>query len=295
MLISNFTLGFELECICQDRKTLENLYNNIFKNIESNFKMNIGHDETIKINNDIGIYKPLELRSQEFNINLKNISKIIIFLNSLNKNKIYTNESCGFHIHLTFPEYKLSDGYWLLYNLSMNDEMINLITKFKNYNFFNHHASKNILDKFKSNVLSKNNSPIKIEKENIIFLHEKYNTIEWRGPRDFLNKPNLNEIKDFFKLLYIFILWFIKILNKKELNGESKEFWLENYTEMDKFTRKLLNGLKSNDKKYIDLFNNLSDLELIKLIKINNSFINFIDKPSDLITKYINDNKLFFI
>lgn len=48
-------------------------------------------------------------------------------------------------------------------------------------------------------------------------------TLEWRGPRNFLNKPDIEVIKRFFMKLYKFAKWISDTLDKKEINGYDKK------------------------------------------------------------------------
>lgn len=283
LVSGDFTFGFELECIAKNKDILENLYNSIFTNNNSKYKMNIGNDITIKFNkNEYPNFESFELKSDVFLLSPINIQKCIHFLINLNKNNIHTNKSCSFQVHLNFNSYTKKDGYWLLLNLSVDKNFIEKLTKFKKYNFFNEqYANTYFLEKIRLKVLNFDNELLYNTTDNLLYLH-RYNTIEWRGPRDFLNEPKLHEIKDFFMLLYEFVNWIKVTMKKDSLNGKPKEFWLENYSEISKNIETIFSKVITyNDEKYIKILNTLKEKELLKLIELNTEIIKFIENQTD--------------
>ena len=151
-----------------------------------------------------------EYSTNPFNITPKNIDMMIKMLSKLNQNNIYTNKSCGFHVHVSFPYLKDTDLFWIICNIAVNDDVQNTLLHFKKYNFFEAHkfAKSQFLDDIKVSIENKNIDYLKkiysSEKYRVFRIHPQ-GTLEWRGPRNFLNAGNLRDIKDFIKLLFKFI------------------------------------------------------------------------------------------
>jgi len=151
-----------------------------------------------------------EYSTNPFNITPKNIDMMIKMLSKLNQNNIYTNESCGFHVHVSFPYLKDTDLFWIICNIAVNDDVRNTLLHFKKYDFFDayQYAKPQFLDDIKTLIKNKNIDSLKKiyseEKYRVFRIHPQ-GTLEWRGPRNFLNAGNLRDIKDFIKLLFKFV------------------------------------------------------------------------------------------
>lgn len=84
-----------------------------------------------------------EFKSPAMSITPKNISRTIQFLkNGIKEGYINTNETCGFHIHIGFPEVKNSDKdiFWALSVLSLDEEKFNDVIYFGDKQLFGEYA-----------------------------------------------------------------------------------------------------------------------------------------------------------
>ena len=151
-----------------------------------------------------------EYSTNPFNITPKNIDMMIKMLSKLNQNNIYTNKSCGFHVHVSFPHLKDTDLFWIICNIAVNDDVQDTLLHFKKYDFFDayQYAKPQFLNDIKIFIENKDMDSLKDlysnDKYRVFRIHPQ-GTLEWRGPRNFLNAGNLRDIKDFIKLLFKFV------------------------------------------------------------------------------------------
>jgi len=249
-LMSDFTIGFELEAFTPTKKQFklfEIFTNNFFKNTRT-IKVMDPIDEPFT--NDSSIEAegarafPFEFRSPIFNFTPENILKIIQYLKSGITDFFSTNYSCGFHIHIGLPKQGFRqdiDSFWFLCQLAANElsddynKKIKRFMEYKNFNFEGDNqkifASTILIEKIwrilktlNKNYDKSNINKIALKKFKEVFTNDKYNffrlhpigTLEWRGPRDFLDKETPELIRDFF---FDMLIPLIKLINDTlELN-----------------------------------------------------------------------------
>lgn len=192
-----FTFGFELECVMPLNLDVESL------NLPINFKMTT--DTSIKLNGaDANEYMGRELVSEPLTLSPQSIVNVKKSIIELHKNKVSTNPSCGFHVHYSYSTMTFADICWLLANLSVNSDATELFSEFEGIDFFSEeYADIEFLNDIKEH-LAMGMSPNKVfttEKYRIIRIHPQ-GTLEWRGPRDFMNNSDMNLIDKFFIRLY---------------------------------------------------------------------------------------------
>jgi len=223
-----------------------------------------------------------EFASPVMTFNPNNLSKVIKFLTEGIRNGfINTNESCGFHVHIGFPnKYSRSeDIFWVLSHMVLDDggkkfeeishlEDIRLFTQ----DSYDDYASLSFLENLayhysmlpekikyyqsafdKSNVIDaetyeedfffeakkvstkteKEAELIKKEFSKIVqtfYTDEKYSsfrqhpqgTLEWRGPRTFMDDGNIAFIKKFFiQKLHPLVKWISDTLSKNYLDFDN--------------------------------------------------------------------------
>ena len=273
-LASQFKFGFELEAMVEDalidfsddyhdEVDYDSLNEAIKEEISTAF--NFSEDE-IEIKYD-GSLEPsnrfdyaFEWATPTMQFTPENLKRSIHGLDYLMNHNFYTNESCGFHVHLSFPNITDQDVIWIISKLSIDKPMFKKITNFEGLNFFNEeYAEKGVFEKIgklineeKYNELAQYFST---KKYRMLHIHPQ-GTLEWRGPRDFLDDyEGIHIVYDFFKLLHEFVSWMSKSISDNHINGISKE----NYF-------KLVFGedVKVND--YIDNFNKKSRFSKMKNI-----------------------------
>ena len=151
---------------------------------------------------------PFEWASPVMEFKPSELNRTIKFLNGLKNIGVYTNDSCGFHHHISWKGITERDMIWTYTNLILDEdfikEMLNLKTRdntnikiwsnqwsgLKNMGSLREFIQKGEWDKALTYYSD--------DKYRLFRIHP-YGTIEWRGPRDFLNYRNLDYIKDFYK------------------------------------------------------------------------------------------------
>ena len=273
-LASQFKFGFELEAMVEDalidfsddyhdEVDYDSLNEAIKEEISTAF--NFSEDE-IEIKYD-GSLEPsnrfdyaFEWATPTMQFTPENLKRSIHGLDYLMNHNFYTNESCGFHVHLSFPNITDQDVIWIISKLSIDKPMFKKITNFEGLNFFNEeYAEKGVFEKIGKLINEEKYSELaqyfSTKKYRMLHIHPQ-GTLEWRGPRDFLDDyEGIHIVYDFFKLLHEFVSWMSKSISDNYINGMSKE----NYF-------KLVFGedVKVND--YIDNFNKKSRFSKMKNI-----------------------------
>lgn len=310
LLMGEITFGFELEAYVNQNKLvfkdnhqwkhdIENVplmtrtqfidYDNLYKNLKYFFQTNYFGNSEFSIDKDGSLgYNGFELQSPVFNLTPKNIEYCIKFLMELSTTpyQIYTDRTCGFHVHLSFPTITPEDVYWLECNLALDEDMIKNLSSIINHNgaIINFitptYSSDDYLKNLKNAIMNDNFQAIANELSEVkmrLIRNHPQGTLEWRGPRNFLNKPDIEVIKRFFMKLYKFAKWISDTLDKKEINGYDKKTFLNlindfnpQYKEVFKKSSKILTIVDKVLKKPSSLLNlnlNLKDtLEVVEII-----------------------------
>ena len=162
--------------------------------------------------------------------NPTNINKIYKFLTSLKTIGVKTNESCGFHTHISYEDMTRDDAKWILFCIANDESLLNEVSYLQvpgeeSIKFYGHYADTKWFDRLKAHGNLKNWS----FRENTddkylqIRMHPGAGTLEWRGPRNFINdgsKPQL--IKEYLTKLWKLVLKIGKLVDEKEYNGYKK-------------------------------------------------------------------------
>jgi hypothetical protein len=290
-LISEFKFGFELEAFYKNasNSSKEDAYRDIIS-LVSDYYTDLGRiegDASLKAD-DIDD-TPFEWASPVMNFTPHNVKNTIDFLSRLGGKGIYTNSSCGFHVHLSFPYISEQDLAWILCHLSLSPDMANKITKFKNYSFYNNlHANPGFLIKIANALVDQDWMSLQD-----LFNNEKYRlfrihpqgTLEWRGPRDFLSDNNRETIVDFFKLLRDFVVWIANMLSLDSIDIGGNVFDKKTIIQYISPRRVFL----PRDSRWgVD-----QDLELIPLLRVQYPWL-FKAKFHHAVVE-IKNNKLFWV
>lgn len=261
LLMSEITFGFELEGYVSNEyiplkdktKKWDNDLNllstnqlyvyidkpKLLKQLQSYFSKYFGTDITVSVDSSVDNYAGgFEMQSPVFNLTPLNIQECVKFLYNLPKSpyKIFTDDKCGFHTHISFPSITPEDVYWLECKLALDDKMQENLSYLLNtdgtkINFINKKYSNNeYLINLKKYIIENNfleiASLLSDTKMRLIRNHPQ-GTLEWRGPRNFLNKNDLSLIIEFFKKLYSFAMWISKTLKSNEIMGYNKKEFLD--------------------------------------------------------------------
>jgi hypothetical protein len=158
-----------------------------------------------------------------------NISKTFELLNTFMDEGAETNETCGFHIHLGFPiENNLKKSieiFWGLCQLANNKELLGMVKshkgvkmtdrKYAPFKIFDQLGA--ILNSNKSNFATLNSlKRLYTSEKYVVFRQHPQGTLEWRGPREFLQNRDFH--KSFFiNVLYKLVKFFADTLDMKKL------------------------------------------------------------------------------
>ena len=250
LLRSDFTFGFELEAVgSEDRfgsyyedaddddedlyeqnKDVEieisSLVNELFHDyFHSDEDGEMQHDGSINVSSSGDC--PFEWASPVLDCRPENFANTIKFLKAILDNDIYTNSSCGFHHHLSWKGITERDMIWTYTNLAMDTQFIHDLAHLKvgDEEIFlgsEHWASQRPLAEIKNAVLDGNYLELlklySDDKYRFFRIHP-YGTIEWRGPRDFLNDGNIKIIKGFYRQFYTLLDKVIQCQNMKTIDG----------------------------------------------------------------------------
>lgn len=259
LLTSEFTFGFELEAICNDSdlyRDQDDIKSYIDRLLvtgasEKQKKELAGHsaihrDESVHGDNDEydpdddysdGSETPFEYGSPIFPCTPFWFNRVIKTLRDMMHNGFYTNNSCGFHHHLHFNDMTERDMVWVYCNLAMDEDIYSKFAKLHgaddhDYRLYSSNwASQDAMRDLMAAVKSENWKGV-IEKLNTnkwrAFRIHPQGTLEWRGPRDFMNRGNIDNINLFYKLFNQLIAKIKTYMNSKVLkdtNITKKEFF----------------------------------------------------------------------
>ena len=233
ILTSEFTFGFEFEAYVDD-ETLKQYSDDpdyeeieyddeedydedegptydtdaMFKDLEENFSEYFGNDIHIIPDGSLSD-GGFEFPTPPMSLTPKNIQHCVKFLDDCHKRfNIYTNEDCGFHIHYSFPNMTKEDMVWIVCQIACNNDYINKLKVFETNDGkilpFETSWSKSTFLKDIKKALESDTPDVKAlsdilssDKYRLLRIHPQ-GTLEWRGPRNFLNEDNLELIKEFF-------------------------------------------------------------------------------------------------
>lgn len=240
VLTAEFKYGFELEAILNDSEAI-NAFNwdmaKIKGYLQKVFQKTFPNAGPVGEDGSIYPGRPtkeiaFEWPSPVLELTPDNIQKTIKFLSSLEQMGIYTNDSCGFHVHISFPHISTESIGWLLVGLAFDSRMREKITRFKKFSFIDeNYAADGYLDEIKDAIIDRSwddfSYLINNEKYRNFRVHPQ-GTLEWRGPRSFLNENNAQMIREFFMLLIMFVRWISATLDAKEIGGLSRQEYNQN-------------------------------------------------------------------
>ena len=236
------------ECEDGDYDPLDEFYSNIrlFFGREFNMYGTVQYDGSVKYYNNG--YNGFEWASPVLTYCPKEISKLKNMMKSLKKHDIHINSTCGLHTHFAYKGINESDVLWIIMNIANNPQYVKEFTEFKflnddrtlfkendivNINFYDdRYADKQYLLYLKNSIEKKQYDEIGMllsgEKYRAIRIHPQ-GTLEWRGPRGFLESDN--GVDEYIRKLHRVVSIFQKILSTDTLNGMSRGEWFENISE----------------------------------------------------------------
>ena len=213
-LLNEFSFGFELEGTYNNHETNPSYLKDKFDAMLGGIG-NMHGDGSIRC--EYG-YSPFEYASPVIKFTPKNIQKVVKFLDSLPRMFVSINRSCGFHTHISYRGINRQDVSWLMASMA-SDQSYRDFLKMGRTNFYKGpYARANFFGDAHMQLVRHNygsfcNTIVTNEKYRSMRIHPQV-TIEWRGPRTFLNVNKHSKNVAFMKKLTQFI---IKINNTLDL------------------------------------------------------------------------------
>lgn len=292
-LLSNFYFGFELEGTYDDSETssrfLENKFNEML-----NGTGNMHGDGSLRA--DYG-FRTFEYASPVIQFTPKNIQMVVKFLDSLPSLFVKINSTCGLHTHISYKGINRQDICWLMASMA-SDESYKDFLKMGRTNFYKAPYAKADFFKYAHTYLERGQLNRFIaticdnEKYRSMRIHPQ-GTLEWRGPRTFLNINKHNKNVAYMKKLTEFIIKINKTLDLTETPLISKEQFLRtgvNYINNLAFRDDVL----EKKDKFINLINKLNENpNIIKCIKDSkfNEFCEYIQNHSYDLSSFLRKAK----
>ena len=182
--------------------------------------------------------------------------KVVKLLMELKEIGVYTNDTCGFHTHLRFGSMDERDVVWIYCNLASDPDFFETFSQLDDIELFNrNYASYDSIRKLGNAIYVKDYQTISelltTEKYRVIRIHPQ-GTLEWRGPRGFMDNDDLEYIKAYFKLLIKFINKISEYTSSNVIAGSSitkKEL----FDNLKQYTKDNTNGMEFIDGNNIKL------------------------------------------
>ena len=217
-LTTDFTFGFELEAVWlsdtdydddeyDDDGNSRNSYDSYAGDIE-NFFIEQGleggdlHGDCSLDSEGRGV--TFEWASPVLPFNVASIEKVVkMFKKGLGK-VFEVNSSCGFHNHISFNDISLEEVIWIMSKLAMDERAREMFTDFEGIKFVTHWSGdeylNNLKDAIEDNDYKKIVSLCATDKYSVVNVHRN-KTLEWRGPRGFLEREDMGIIIKFYQRL----------------------------------------------------------------------------------------------
>lgn len=248
-----------------------------------------GHGEEVydRYEDDDYSERTFEWPSPVLRVNPKEITNMIKFLKEITT-VINTNSSCGFHIHFGLPyKYTLSQNrFWVLAQLSLDNNMLSRIVKYKRIDMYSgEYASKSLLSMLRAKLkrmytvknvthmdLIKSFKPFFTTEKFMVLRQHPQGTLEWRGPRGFLDAGDNRTIEGFIKDVFVpFAQWLVKAIDNEEINVGNVKITKREIDEVFKNMKYLNTDMKGLETpKFMSKIDTLNqDMTLIpKILKL---------------------------
>ena len=214
---------------------------------------------------------PFEYSSPILDAIPRNFAKVVKLLSSLDDLGIYTNDTCGFHHHISFKGMSYKDLIWVYCNLATDPDTADSLSEYDGFNMYdNDYAKWSDLAHLGNALIDrdwKNAAGYLTDSKYRVFRLHPQGTLEWRGPRNFLNEGNKQVIIGFYKLLNHLISNIKNYMDSKYLTGTTitKD---EMFKNLDEY---LADGTK--EKIYDDIVKDKSYEKLIDRLSRNQYLI----------------------
>ena len=290
-LLNQFYFGFELEGTYNynviDRYQLTKEFNK-----RLNGQGDMHHDGSLRA--DYG-YETFEYSSPVIQFTPKNLKMVLDFFDSLPSLNVKINRTCGLHTHISFEGINKENISWAIASM-VADESYKDFLKFNKTNFFNrtyasyrylenakHYLDRNYISTFSDTLVDN-------DKYRVFRIHPQ-GTLEWRGPRTFLNVNNHKKNVLYIKKLTALIKRINDSLDMVEVNGLKRDDFIR--ASLSSFrVLEFVEKTKTNnyDKLYSRIVNNPEILNHLKDDVLDKFLSNYTFSPRTLLDS-MSDNK----
>lgn len=290
-LLNQFYFGFELEGTYNysaiDRYQLTKEFNK-----RLNGQGDMHGDGSLRA--DYG-YETFEYSSPVIQFTPKNLKMVLDFFDSLPSLNVKINRTCGLHTHISFEGINKENISWAIASM-VADESYKDFLKFNKTNFFNRtYASYRYLENAKRyldrNYISTfSNTLVDNDKYRVFRIHPQ-GTLEWRGPRIFLNVNNHKKNVLYIKKLTALIKRINDSLDMVEVNGLKRDDFIR--ASLSSFrVLEFVEKTKTNNyaKLYSRIVNNPEILNHLKDDVLDKFLSNYTFSPRTLLDS-MSDNK----
>lgn len=290
-LLNQFYFGFELEGTYNysaiDRYQLTKEFNK-----RLNGQGDMHHDGSLRA--DYG-YDTFEYSSPVIQFTPKNLKMVLDFFDSLPSLNVKINRTCGLHTHISFEGINKENISWAIASM-VADESYKDFLKFNKTNFFNrtyasyrylenakHYLDRNYISTFSDTLVDN-------DKYRVFRIHPQ-GTLEWRGPRTFLNVNNHKKNVLYIKKLTALIKRINDSLDMVEVNGLKRDDFIRASLSSFRVLEFVEKTKTSNyDKLYSRIVNNPEILNHLKDDVLDKFLSNYTFSPRTLLDS-MSDNK----
>ena len=290
-LLNQFYFGFELEGTYNysaiDRYQLTKEFNK-----RLNGQGDMHGDGSLRA--DYG-YDTFEYSSPVIQFTPKNLKMVLDFFDSLPSLNVKINRTCGLHTHISFEGINKENISWAIASM-VADESYKDFLKFNKTNFFNrtyasyrylenakHYLDRNYISTFSDTLVDN-------DKYRVFRIHPQ-GTLEWRGPRTFLNVNNHKKNVLYIKKLTALIKRINDSLDMVEVNGLKRDDFIR--ASLPSFrVLEFVEKTKTNNyaKLYSRIVNNPEILNHLKDDVLDKFLSNYTFSPRTLLDS-MSDNK----
>jgi hypothetical protein len=224
LLKSKFNIGFELEGIFDYRKyDSDELCDKLDEKLGG--CGDIHGDGSVRAN-EPG-YRPFEYSSPIIEFKPRSIKQMIDTLNSLSDIDVKVNRSCGFHTHISYEGIKFEDLVWFQFYICATGKYKEFLkmgrTALYNRTYAKYTYLESVEKYIKDGYYQWAVGELSTTDKYRVFRIHPQGTLEWRGPRTFLNTPSKKKTMTFIKKLNDVISTIIESKNTDQVivNGNT--------------------------------------------------------------------------
>ena len=208
-LLNQFKVGFELEGFLDYQVNPDTCVTDLAKRFDELIGKQGDMHRDGSLHARRGSCAAFEYSTAPIEFTPKNMQKVMKWLESLPSLGVFTNTTCSLHTHISYNGINQNDLAWSLFYMILEEKIDNFLyfwkdkrTKFSNKRY----ATTYFIERIRGNAWHDGNLDNLLQ---TLFSNEKYRafrlhpqgTLEWRGPRTFLNRPSKKKTVAYFQEL----------------------------------------------------------------------------------------------